>query len=76
MPRINRKGKQNGSRSKTISEQTYRVYCPQCPIPNMVHPEEAPHYDLSGKVLVCAAGHVSAVYPYHLRHVRPSAETA
>ena len=59
--KTNRHGKKNGSRAKTKPGISYRVYCGECPIPNMAHPEEAPHGSPAGKVFVCSAGHVTQV---------------
>lgn len=57
----NRHGKKNGSRVSTKTGYSYRVYCRECPIPNMSHPEEAPHGCPAGKVFTCPSGHVTEV---------------
>lgn len=61
MPRLNRKGKKNGSRAKTQPGSSMRVYCGTCPIPNLAHPESAPHGSPAGKKFVCQQGHVTEV---------------
>lgn len=63
MPRINRKGKKNGSRSKTAPGYTYRVYCGECTV--QARPTESAHRTISytnpPTVIVCKEGHVTKV---------------
>lgn len=59
MPRLNRREKKNGSRYKTHPGQSYRVYCPECPPKDFVHPERNVHVTLSGgeRAVTCRNGH-------------------
>lgn len=58
----NRHGKKNGSREKTKPGISYRVYCSTCPIPDLQHPQSAPHGSPGGKKFVCPHGHVTIVH--------------
>jgi hypothetical protein len=65
MARINRKGKKNGSRSKTGTGYTYRVYCPVCPPLDMTKPQNNVSIPVDGtntpSVVTCKAGHRTVV---------------
>jgi hypothetical protein len=66
MPRINRKGKQNGSRTKTKPGQHYRVYCGSCEPAHPANPENSVHVVVDGtnppSVITCKNGHKTKVH--------------